>query len=312
MDHTRPPEPEPTVIDLRASPLGSVLRPREEQMTEAGGPVLAALRRTWSRIATAAASVPWAEIVRLLAEYQHLMPTNLRGRPALVVAMRDPESSGVPIAWVVPPDLAIALVYDCADEPAQVALLMEEQERILSYCRGALAQLDFVAAAETRASIEALVDGHFGPAQSHAANIIDSVLLGVGAPLKPAEARRQVLARAELTSDPTEPARAYVDSIVLRPLANAYIRWFPGGDEPAPPRFARHVTAHGAHIEDVFRSEHALVAVLLACSLCIHYRNELTAPGTPPISAIAVTPEASGAWGRNPQEERASGASASS
>jgi len=117
-----------------------------------------------------------------------------------------------------------------------------------------------------RAAISAMRLDLDGPAQSHASNIIDSVVLalhGVGG-------RDNAKARAQEDFDDL-PLQLAAENLTLRPLFRALITWWPNSGVTPPDHFARHPTAHAVGYAGVFAPRFALFAVMLATSLTVQY-----------------------------------------
>ena len=120
--------------------------------------------------------------------------------------------------------------------------------------------------AECREAVDALRAGFRGPAQSHASNIIDSIVLD----LHGRDGRQHAKAKARETFEDTSLQLA-AENLSLRPLFLAFVPWFPHSGEPPPEHFTRHATAHAVGRGGVFNSTSALVAVMLATSLTMQY-----------------------------------------
>ena len=118
-----------------------------------------------------------------------------------------------------------------------------------------------------------------GPAQSHASNIVDSIVLA----LHGKDGRDQVKHRAQDSLDDL-PLQLAAENLTLRPLLRAFTAWRPDSAIPPPDHFARHATSHAVGHVGVFAPLSALIAVMLATSLTVQYAEEETSDaesGTP-------------------------------
>lgn len=108
-----------------------------------------------------------------------------------------------------------------------------------------------------------------GPAQSHAANIVDSIVLAFHGK----DGRTTTQKHAQLDFDDL-PLRVIAENLALRPLLRALVTWWPAWGTPPPEHFARHATAHAVGQEGVFTPLNALIAVMLATSLTVQYQPQ--------------------------------------
>ncbi len=240
------------------------------------------MRNALARVADTLASLPLEQMFQALVEYQKVMPSNLRGTSVIPTLMNGRPNTAIAVAWVIPPDLVVEMLALSAQPEAQVRLAVDHQAEILDQCDLVLSGLEFPAAIRAREAIACLRDGHEGPAQSHAANIFDSVILAVFADSHPRKQRQAAIeiGSARLPEGDSVAVRAIVDRLVLGPAESAFTEWFPERQEPAPQGFARHSTAHAAHIDGVFAGNHALIAIMLAASIVVHYRFQIGNLGT--------------------------------
>jgi hypothetical protein len=244
------------------------------------------LREVWEQTRDSLAKIDWVAFAETLQAFQQLVPQNFT--PYLLMdlgRLEDARLLSVPLAWVVPAELVPEFLEVDLTDTGRLALASTHRDEILAECSRVLEPVDCPAAEEARDAVRALSDGHVGPAQSHAANIIDSVVLAVYGPRYGRKAREEAIRRATTAEpDPGEvPVRASLTRIVLGPLIAGYAQWYPDSIGPLPTSFGRHVTAHGAHLDGVFSPEKALVAVMLATSLVMHFRDDLAlglGPGT--------------------------------
>ena len=129
--------------------------------------------------------------------------------------------------------------------------------------------LDDGSGAECRSAITTLRCGHFGPAQSHASNIVDSIVQTF------ATERPRALAVERARHDFDEVSfRQMAYYLTLRPLDRAFVEWWPNSADPLPDHFARHPTAHAVGHSGLFAPLNALVAVMLAVSLTVQFESD--------------------------------------
>ena len=119
---------------------------------------------------------------------------------------------------------------------------------------------------QCRSAVAAMRAGLDGPAQSHASNIIDSIVLG----LHGKNGREHAKNRAQDDFDDL-PLQLAAENLSLRPLFRAFTTWYPNTGIDAPDYFARHATSHAVGHAGVFAPISALVAVMLATSLTVQY-----------------------------------------
>jgi hypothetical protein len=105
-----------------------------------------------------------------------------------------------------------------------------------------------------------------GPAQSHASNVIDSVVLA----LHGKNGRDNAKAPAQAVFDDL-PLQLAAENLTLRPLFCAFTTWWPSSGVTPPEHFARHPTAHAAGHAGVFFPRPAPAAVMLATSLTVQH-----------------------------------------
>jgi len=222
-------------------------------------PLLEALRGTWRGI------VDWQQLREHLNRW---MPLNLRDVRDLAAAAQLSLDEGLPLAWV--PRSAIVDALLASDTPQERAFILDERlTDILDDCEALLVHIPHEWARECVAAISALRAGFDGPAQSHAANIIDSIVLR----LLGKNGRDRARAWAGEPFDDV-PLRVASESLTLRPLYRAFAPWWPDQDARPPDHFARHATAHAVGYPGLFHRRHALVAVMLATSLTVQFWDD--------------------------------------
>lgn len=145
---------------------------------------------------------------------------------------------------------------------------------MLDDCEALLAEYEHECAAQCLQAIRALRAGFGPPAQSHAANIIDSIVLR----LLGQNGRAEASQRAQEDFDEF-PLQLAAENLTLRPLFRAFTKWWPSSKVPPPTFFARHPTAHAVGYTNVFADTSALVAVMLATSLTVQFSGGLDPEG---------------------------------
>jgi hypothetical protein len=193
------------------------------------------------------------------------IPVNLRDitdlDPVAAVALNE----GIPLSWVPRSEIVIALVSASSREERQ-EILVARRDEILDDCETALTDNDNEWATQCRNAILALRAGFDAPAQSHAGNIIDSIVLA----LHGAKGRQEAKKSAKTEFDDL-PLQLAAENLTLRPLLRAFTSWRPASGDALPDHFARHATAHAVGNVGVFAPFPALVAVMLATSLTVQY-----------------------------------------
>jgi hypothetical protein len=212
------------------------------------------------------------------------IPLNLRDSRDLAAIAQLSLDEGLPLAWV--PRSAIVDALLTSDTPQERALIFDERfTDILDDCEAVLVDIPHEWAKECLAAISALRVGFDGPAQSHAGNIIDSIVLR----LLGRNGRDRAKARAGEPFDDV-PLRLASESLTLRPLYRAFVTWWPARDARPPDHFARHATAHAVGHPGLFHQRHALVAVMLATSLTVQFWDD-DVDGSPGAMSTLVTPD---------------------
>ena len=178
---------------------------------------------------------------------------------------------GLPLSWGPRTDIVVSLIE--ADGPNErCQILNNRKEDILDDCEGALGPISHEWAIQTRSAITALRHGFHGPAQSHASNIVDSIVLAV-------LGRVDALDRAQEDLD-HQFLHLVAEHLTLRPLFRAFTTWYPGTGTSPPSYFARHTTSHAVGLAGIFDPLYALIGIMLATSLTIQFRpNDQEPPG---------------------------------
>ena len=231
-----------------------------------------------SRFAGIQEAFKWIDVGALMLELDRWVPVNLRDVDDLEAVAEVALDDGIPLSWV-PRTSIVTLLIEAGTPEDRADLLDTHHKDILDDCREVLTEVPHQWAQECDAAIRALDVGLDGPAQSHAANIIDSIVLCT---LGPKDGRQR--AKKKAVEEFEELAlRVVGENLVLRPLYRALTTWYPGTGTPPPDHFARHATAHAVGNPGLFQRRHALVAVMLAVSLTVQFWDDpASAPGVLP------------------------------
>ncbi|HUV57759.1 MAG TPA: hypothetical protein VMV96_03015 [Acidimicrobiales bacterium] len=216
--------------------------------------------------------LPTIDIPGLRAALNRWLPVNLRDFVALDVVASVALDEGIPLSWV-PRAKIVILLIEADGQAARVGILADRRNDILDDCEEALGLIAHEWAVQCRSAIAAMRANLDGPAQSHASNIIDSIVLG----LHGKNGREHAKTRAQEEFDEL-PLQLAAENLSLRPLFRAFTTWFPNTGIDPPDYFARHATSHAVGHPGVFAPVSALVAVMLATSLTVQY-----APDEPSI-----------------------------
>ena len=207
-------------------------------------------------------------LARWIDEGDRWIPGNLRSVEDLEVVASIALDEGLPLSWVPRAEIVSCLAE--ADGPeARVRILTERRDDILDDCEAVLSNSSHELAVQCRGAIKAVRLGLYGPAQSHASNIIDSIVVVIPG------ARNQAVERAQHDLS-AQPLSLVAENLTLRPLFRALAEWRPNSGTPPPAQFARHPTSHAVGHVGVFDPLYALIAVMLATSLIVQYE-----PGQP-------------------------------
>ena len=162
-------------------------------------------------------------------------------------------------------EIVVALIE--ADGPeARLGIMRERRTDVLDDCQAALDSISHEWAVQCRSAVAALRLSIDGPAQSHAGNIVDSIVLA----LHGKNGRDRAKERAQDDFDEL-PLQLAAENLTLRPLFRAFTAWWPDSGAIPPAYFARHATAHAVGHVGVFDPLSALIAVMLATSLTVQY-----------------------------------------
>ncbi|MHB8332169.1 MAG: hypothetical protein ACYDEA_08230 [Candidatus Dormibacteria bacterium] len=206
--------------------------------------------------------------------FSRWLPENLQDSDDLDEVARICLDEGIPLAWV--PRAEIVRELAAASSPQERQRILETRfTDIVDDCEVALTDIRHEWAVQTRTSVAALrQEGLEGPAQSHAAGIIDSIVVttqgGLGG--------RSVAKSKAVEPFDDVPLHFVAESLVFRPLFLGFTEWYPNRGTPIPPTFARHPTAHAIGQPDVFTRLKALIGVMLATSLTVQFWHDPLAP----------------------------------
>lgn len=213
-------------------------------------------------------SLPTVDLSGLLEALDRWLPVNLRDVDDLDVVATISLQEGLPLTWVPRTEIVVLLVQAGSSE-ARIGILTARRADILDDCEEALASISHEWAKECRSAIAAMRADLDGPAQSHASNIVDSIVLR----LHGSNGRNHVKKSAQEDFD-DQPLQLAAENLTLRPLFRAFTTWYPDVGIDPPDYFARHATSHAVGHAGVFAPISALVAVMLATSLTVQYATE--------------------------------------
>ena len=211
---------------------------------------------------------------------QDAIPPNLHGLEDVCDVLALTHDEGLPMIWVPRHEILKSLIEaPDADSRRKVLLsnrdeiledcvtVLDEIKPLLNNCVSTLPPMCLEWAMESGEAARALQMGLVGPAQSHAANVTDSIVPHMSWFLADKPRRGQTIKRASEDVGDVASLALLMNHLALRPLVRAYRRWRLDSGQPPPDQFARHVTAHGVGHPNVFNEYNALIAVMLAVSL---------------------------------------------
>lgn len=216
----------------------------------------------------------------VVKSFESAIPPNLHRLESIKEAFSLTRDEGLPLVWV-PRQEIVQILIQAPDAPTRRQILIDNLGLILDDCMAVLddcpqvlddctpdvAAAGIECANQSKQAVRALNAELHGPAQSHAANVIDSVLPHICAFLGDEPKRIAAVARAREDIHDEWTIAALVHHLALRPLGRAYDVWYPNTGQPIPNHFDRHVTAHGVGHPNVFNEHNALIAVMFATSL---------------------------------------------
>ncbi len=198
-------------------------------------------------------------------------PDNLQEVPDLNVVVTVALEEGLPFSWVPRPEIVAALIEVDSPEARQV-IISERQDDILDDCEARLRVIAHEWSEQCSEAIRALRLELIGPAQSHAANIVDSIVLSRFGKRATATDRASEEFGAQLL-------RRAAEYVTLLPLLRAFADWWPHTDAAPPDHFSRHTTAHAVGYRGVFAPHSAIIAVMLATSLTVQFASREATTG---------------------------------
>lgn len=191
---------------------------------------------------------------------------------------------GLPVAWIPRSEILDRLIASSTDE-ARIRILEDHDTQIMEDCKAKLSEIDHEWAQQCLNAVDAYSHGLEEPAQSHASDIIDSVVLAIFG-----RKGREHVKRAAQKKFNELDGQEVVENLVLRPLVRCYAAWYPGSEKPLPGHFSRHATAHAVGHRDVFSRDKALIAVMVATSLTMQFWDHPKAPRSEAPSAMSWAP----------------------
>jgi len=219
----------------------------------------------------------WAEIADL-ATRAHALPPNLQEiRGLALVGTQCLAEEGITIYAV--PRAATARRLLLAETPqARRRVLGDCFHSILDDCEAELGRcnrMELVPYARiTSRAIAAARDGHTEAAQALGANVVDSLL----AQRYGWRRSRDLTNHTKTTSVELLSQLAVAEYMVIAPIYASYMAYWPGGGQPVPHRFARHVTTHHA-IPRQFSRRNVAQVLMQATSLIALFSGELRVGG---------------------------------
>ena len=219
------------------------------------------------------------DVGQLFQQIDRLIPSNLHGVGNLDAVASLALDEGIPLCWVPRAEIVTALI-EANESVERQQILMARREDILDDCETVLRSIRHELSSQCSKAIEALRQGLDGPAQSHASNIVDSIVIN-----GPGRATAVDSAHDDFDELPLYLIR---ENLVLRPLVRTLTRWFPDSGDPPPKHFARHATSHAVGYTGVFDPLYALIGIMLATSLTVQYAP-LMRRNTDTDSCVSVT-----------------------
>lgn len=174
---------------------------------------------------------------------------------------------GLPLAWIPRTEIIDKLIEAKGSEEDLRFVLHSHATEITDDCWDALNGTSNELTNQCRLAINTFRGEFETAAQSHAANIIDSIVIGLYG-----KKEGRTIAKNEAQKDYNDlPLRYISDNLTLRPLISALESWYPDPGTPIPDRFNRHATAHAVGRQGIFSRDNALVAIMLATSLTVNF-----------------------------------------
>lgn len=246
------------------------------------------LNRSDVRLLAAKLSKAIRQVPAFYEDFLKIIPANLHGIDSIEDIAAITRDEGVPLVWI-PRKEIVQLLTQAPDSATRQQILIDQRDSILDDCIAALDESTSILegcdsdlgalcvewADQTREAVNTLVAGFPSPAQSHATNIIDSILqrLSDWSDVTKPEFRR-IHVEGDI-NDESRTIHTLGHYLSLQPLSKAYVRWFTRWKIPPPEHFARNVTAHAVGHPNVFNENFALIAVMLATSLTRQLSNDV-------------------------------------
>jgi hypothetical protein len=169
---------------------------------------------------TISSRIPKIDLSGLLSVLDRWIPGNLRDVQQLDVVADIALEEGLPLSWVPRTEIVVSLVGATGPEH-RIAILSERRLDILDDCDDVLGSIEHEWATQCSEAVAAMRDGYDGPAQSHASNIIDSIVLG----LHGRQGREHAKEQAQETFDDL-PLQLAAENLSLRPRLRGLVsKW---------------------------------------------------------------------------------------
>ncbi len=214
-------------------------------------------------------------VVEQLAKY---LPPNWRGAdiPDLTLVQSIAEDEGIALIHV-PRASTVTSLLAAPNASARRALLEERSESIASDC-WAIANGMTTARGRSHGvflahAIDALNAGHVEASQALSTNIIDTLGSEYVVPATFGHKWATIMSR---NTRKMRLAASLRTSLVLLPLASAYVSYAPGDESPT--EFSRHATSHGVSPQQ-YTPANAVIALMCAASLLRWLEEDLEAFG---------------------------------
>ena len=247
------------------------------------------LNRSDVRLLAAKLSEAIRQVPAFYKDFLKIIPVNLHGIDSIKDVAAITRDEGVPLVWIPRNEIVQELVQ-APDSATRQQILIDQRDAILDDCIAALDESKLILEGcdsdlgalcvewtdQTREAGKTLIAGFPSPAQSHAANIIDSILqrLSDWAGEKDKAKFRRIHVEGNI-NDESRTIHTLGYYLSLQPLSKAYVPWFPSWEIPPPEHFARNATVHAVGYPNVFEENYGLIAVMLATSLTRQLANDV-------------------------------------
>ncbi|MEU4820299.1 hypothetical protein AB0H37_00345 [Actinomadura sp. NPDC023710] len=182
---------------------------------------------------------------------------------------------GIPLAYVPRREIVHDLMQ-APDRTRRVAILLDQQTKIVADCRSVLADVDEPGLkGHVRGAQDVLVaveQGLYAPEQSHAGNLFDRLLRDIHDRDKLVPrlqryryARMRESLESSLSIAEDGLGNKFRTNLIVPSMARALVEFFPG--DPIPEQFNRHATAHAANDPRQVNPGNALIATMLVVSV---------------------------------------------